>query len=114
MLRRSWIPVGLLLLLSPVLMAKTTPDRTREDCVEACIRKANPCYDKCETALKACRKTVQTKCDKIKDPHAKESCLQDGNRECTDEKEINCDPQCSIQALLCIETCPKKAETKRP
>ena len=108
MLRRSWILIGLFSLLSSPLIAATTPDRTKEDCVEACVRKAQPCYDKCEAGLKKCRKAVSTRCDKIKDHHAQETCRQDGNRECSDDKEINCDPQCSIKVLQCMNTCETK------
>ena len=108
MLRRSWIPIVLFLLACPLLAQtppKPAPDRTKEDCAEACIRKATPCYDKCSSTLKRCRAEVRTKCAKSKNADAKAACLSAGNDECRDEKEINCDPQCSAHALICIHAC---------
>jgi hypothetical protein len=104
MLRRSSIVIGLLVLMSWPLVAKVAPDRTKEDCVEACVRKANPCYKKCETTLAKCQKDVETQCKK-KPAGAQKECHQEGDRDCRDEKEINCDPQCSIKVLQCVNEC---------
>lgn len=98
-----------LFLLQSSPVPKPAPSRTEADCVEACVRKAQPCYAKCETRLSRCLKAAPAKCAKTtKDAAALKACEDDAKRECKDEKEINCDPQCSITVLQCMKACEAK------
>ena len=110
---RSWLPIALFLLISFPLaaqkMPEPAPDR-KDDCPKACAKAADKCYGKCESDLRSCRSRARAKCTaKFKDdPKAKESCIQEGNRECADEKSIHCDGQCSAKRLECTKDCDKK------
>ena len=111
MRRSPWLRIALFLLFSFSLGAQTPPKpapETKEDCIKACGKTADSCYKRCESDLRKCRGRVAAKCAKIKDAKEKESCTQEGNRECADEKSIQCDGQCSAHQLQCTKDCEKK------
>lgn len=100
---RPWILVGLVALFPWTISAKT-PDHKKEDCVEKCVKTVgNPCYATCDKELAACKKDAPAKCKKSN----KANCLDQAIEECRGDKEINCDPQCSIKVLQCVTQCTK-------